>query len=64
MSDANASGTVQPGQMPYAAADRDPTTAWTSNFDTSESAWWRLDLEEPRKPSTGCGSGRATSPSA
>lgn len=45
MSDANALGAVQPGQQPYAAVDGDPSTAWVSNLEDDEAAWWQLELE-------------------
>ena len=48
MADANAYGTVTPGQQPFAAADADPRTFWRANYDTSRSAWWRLDLPSSR----------------
>jgi arabinofuranan 3-O-arabinosyltransferase len=47
MADANALGTVQPGELPYAAVDGDPRTAWVANFDTDDAAWWQLDLDAP-----------------
>ena len=47
MSDANAFGTVEPGQLPYAALDGDTETAWTSNFQTGP-PWWQVDFDSPR----------------
>jgi arabinofuranan 3-O-arabinosyltransferase len=47
-SDANAYGAVQPGAMPYAALDGDPTTAWQAGAWTSGGRWWQLDLGAPR----------------
>jgi arabinofuranan 3-O-arabinosyltransferase len=44
LSDANAVPSAQPGRLPYAAVDDDPTTAWWSNR-VSEPAWWRLTFE-------------------
>jgi arabinofuranan 3-O-arabinosyltransferase len=49
MSDAAAIGTVQRGQLPYAAVDGDPATAWTANYRTNRPAWWQLDLGSPRR---------------
>ncbi len=49
MSDANAFGTLQRGQLPYAALDGDPATAWTSNYQAGEPAWWQVDFEGPRE---------------
>jgi arabinofuranan 3-O-arabinosyltransferase len=48
MSDANAYGVVQPGEMPYAAVDDHPDTAWTSNYSTVEAAWWQVDFGASR----------------
>ncbi len=52
MSDANAFGTVQPGQLPTAAVDGDDETAWTSNYRTDESAWWQVDFDASRQVDT------------
>ena len=49
MSDADAFGTVQPGQLPTAAVDGDDETAWTSNYRTDESAWWQVDFDASRR---------------
>ena len=43
-SDANAYGAVQPGGMPYAALDGDPTTAWQAGAWIGGGRWWQLDL--------------------
>ena len=48
-SDANAPGAVQPGALPYAALDGDPTTAWQAGALTAGGRWWELDLGEPRQ---------------
>ncbi|MEO9324608.1 DUF3367 domain-containing protein [Nocardioides sp. C4-1] len=44
-SDPTNPGGARPGEMPVAALDRDPTTAWTSSAGQSGAAWWRLDLD-------------------
>lgn len=46
MSDANAVGPVQRGQLPYAALDGDPATRWRANA-VVEQAWWQVDFERP-----------------
>ncbi len=48
MSDANAYGTVEGGQLPFAAVDGDPATAWRANYDTTRAAWWRVRLTSTR----------------
>ncbi len=52
MSDANAYGVVEQGQMPYAAVDGHPDTAWTANFQPSEAAWWQADFGSGRSVGT------------
>lgn len=47
-SDANASGAVVAGVMPYAAIDGDPESAWLSGPGSVLGHWWQLDLEEPQ----------------
>ena len=44
MADADASGTVQPGRLPFAAVDGVPGTMWVADQD-SQPSWWQLDLE-------------------
>lgn len=46
MSDANALGPVQRGQLPYAAIDGDQDTQWRSNL-VQEQSWWQVDFEQP-----------------
>lgn len=48
-SDASALGAVQPGRLPYAALDGDPTTAWQAGAATEGGRWWELDLGAPRE---------------
>ncbi|MFL6135876.1 MAG: alpha-(1-_3)-arabinofuranosyltransferase, partial [Nocardioidaceae bacterium] len=48
MSDADAVGVVQRGELPYAAMDGDPQTAWTANARTDQPAWWRVSFWSPR----------------
>ncbi len=48
MSDADAAGTVQRGQHPFAAVDGHPETAWVASPDASEPPWWEVDFGGPR----------------
>ena len=47
-SDANSPGVVEPGAMPYAAIDGDPTSSWVSGPGSVLGHWWQVDLETPR----------------
>jgi arabinofuranan 3-O-arabinosyltransferase len=49
MSDASAVGTVQGGELPFAAVDGDPVTAWTASYDTRQPAWWQVLLPAARR---------------
>ena len=53
MSDASAVGTNQPGEQPYAAIDGRDETTWRANFRPDQQAWWRVDLEKPRRVDCG-----------
>ncbi|WP_310528731.1 alpha-(1-_3)-arabinofuranosyltransferase [Nocardioides sp.] len=46
-SDANAYGAVQPGELPYAALDGDPSTAWSAGAVTEGGRWWQVEFETP-----------------
>ncbi len=47
-SDANASGPVVAGTMPFAAVDGDLESRWVSAPGSVLGHWWQLDLEAPR----------------
>ncbi len=47
--DAAQNGGADPASAPYAAVDGDPDTAWRASPDRGGPAWWRIDLEEPRR---------------
>ena len=49
MSDANAYGTIQRGELPYAAVDGHRETTWTASYDPSEPAWWEMTFYAPRQ---------------
>ena len=47
MADAAAAGGVEPGQLPMAALDGRPETAWVADSGADGPAWWSVELEEP-----------------
>ncbi|MDO3395019.1 alpha-(1-_3)-arabinofuranosyltransferase family protein [Nocardioides sp. SOB44] len=51
-SDADSFGTIRRGSSPWAALDGSTASAWRSGAGRSGTAWWRLELDSPRSPST------------
>lgn len=47
MSDSTAAGGSRRGELPFAALDAAPGTAWVSAVGESGRAWWQLGLTEP-----------------
>ncbi|MCW2795399.1 alpha-(1-_3)-arabinofuranosyltransferase [Nocardioides sp.] len=46
-SDADSLGGARRGELPYAALDGSPETAWVSGAGKSGRAWWQVDLDTP-----------------
>ena len=51
-SDADSFGAIRRGSSPWAALDGSTESAWRSGAGRSGTAWWRLELDSPRSPST------------